>query len=59
MKKLKEIFMRSSIAPIIIGVIVGFIIAGVIFFLDNLTIRLISLNQLTDYFIFIAKIFCM
>jgi hypothetical protein len=32
MKKLKEIFMRSSIAPIIIGVIVGFIIAGVIFF---------------------------
>jgi cytochrome bd-type quinol oxidase subunit 2 len=32
MKKLKEIFMGSSIAPIIIGVIVGFIIAGVIIF---------------------------
>ncbi len=32
MKKLKEIFMRSSIAPIIIGVIVGLIAAGVIIF---------------------------
>lgn len=32
MKKLKEIFMSYNIAPIIIGVIVGFIIAGVIIF---------------------------
>ena len=30
MEKLKEIFMRSSIAPIIIGVIIGLIIGVII-----------------------------